>query len=281
MQQLGIYVDEAHHVFGNNLAQDLMTSNKSTSLRLTINELAANLQKAGTKVVGCYNYTGTPYVGSRLLPEVVYAYGLREAIDNKYLKQVWVNGYTNIKDDTKTFVKVAIAEFRKRYEGQRFEGMLPKMAFFASSIDELQTELKPALEAVLADLGISTEKILVNVGDDKITSSDDIRAFKLLDTPQSEKQFILLVNKGKEGWNCRSLFAVALHRQPKSKVFVLQATMRCLRTIGDTQETGLVFLSDDNKAILDNELQDNFNLSLSDLTAAGDKSDIAPIISRT
>jgi len=129
LQQLGIYVDEAHHVFGNNLAQDLQTTNKATSLRITINELAANLQKAGTKVVGCYNYTGTPYVGSRLLPEVVYAYGLREAIDNKYLKQVWVNGYTNIKDDTKAFVKIAIDEFRSRYEGKRFEDMLPKMLF--------------------------------------------------------------------------------------------------------------------------------------------------------
>jgi hypothetical protein len=93
------------------------------------------------------------------------------------------------------------------------------------------------------------------VGDSKITTNDDIREFNRLDTEGSEKQFILLVNKGREGWNCRSLFGVGLFREPKSKVFVLQATMRCLRAIGQAQHTGHVFLSDDNLKTLNDELQ--------------------------
>jgi hypothetical protein len=40
---------------------------------------------------------------------------------------------------------------------------------------------------------------------------------------------------------------VGLFREPKSKVFGLQATMRCLRAIGQAQHTGHVFLSDDNR----------------------------------
>ena len=119
-------------------------------------------------------------------------------------------------------------------------------------------------------MDIPTSKILVNVGDSSITTNDDLREFNNLDKPYSDKQFILLVNKGKEGWNCRSLFGVALHRVPKSKVFVLQATMRCLRSIGPTQETGQVFLSDENVRILDAELQENFHMSLDDLKNAGD-----------
>ncbi len=270
LKQLGIYVDEAHHVFGNALAQDFGLKNTSTSLRVTINELAENLKEAGTNVVGCYNYTGTPYVGSRLLPEVVYAYGLREAINNKYLKKVDIKGFENIKDQTLAFVRLAITEFWDKNKDVRYENMLPKIAFFASSIEELQTELRPAVEKVLSDLNISTEKILVNVGDSSITSNDDIREFKNLDTPSSEKQFILLVNKGKEGWNCRSLFGVALHREPKSKVFVLQATMRCLRSIVPVQQTGQVFLSDENIRILDAELQENFKMTLDDLKSSAD-----------
>ena len=74
----------------------------------------------------------------------------------------------------------------------------------------------------------------------------------------SEKQFILLVNKGREGWNCRSLFGVGLFREPKSRVFVLQATMRCLRSIGEAQHTGHVFLSNDNLEILNEELAAEF-----------------------
>lgn len=273
LKQLGIYVDEAHHVFGNALAQDFGLKASTTSLRFTINELAENLKIAGTTVVGCYNYTGTPYVGSRLLPEVVYAYGLRDAINNKYLKKVDIRAFENIKDQTLAFVRLAVNEFWKENRGKRFERLLPKIAFFASSIEELQRELRPAVEQVLSELNISTDKILVNVGDSSITTNDDIREFRNLDTPSSEKQFILLVNKGKEGWNCRSLFGVALHREPKSKIFVLQATMRCLRSIGDIQETGQIFLSDENIRILDAELQENFKLSVDDLSNAGDKSE--------
>lgn len=107
-------------------------------------------------------------------------------------------------------------------------------------------------------MGIPLDKILVNVGDEKITKSEDIRDFNNLDivgTAGSKKQFILLVNKGREGWNCRSLFSVALFRSPKSKVFVLQATMRCLRKITDEQLTATVYLSKENMDILDDELK--------------------------
>jgi len=165
----------------------------------------------------------------------------------------------------------AILEFWKHFGEKRYEGMLPKMAIFATTIEELTKEVRPIVEDILAELDISLDKILVNVGDDKITSNDDLREFKNLDTPHSNKQFILLVNKGKEGWNCRSLFCVTLHRQPDSRVFVLQATMRCLRSIGEVQETALVYLSKENVEILDKELQENFKITLEDMKNAGDQ----------
>lgn len=277
LKQLGVYVDEAHHVFGSKLSEDLMTSSKATSLRVTINELAANLAKAGSQVVACYNFTGTPYVGNRLLPEVVYSYGLREAIDNCYLKKTDPLAFANIKDNTLAFCRQSIKDFWTKIGQVRVEGMLPKMAFFASTIDELQNELRPAVEKVLVELNIPISKILVNVGDDKITTNDDLREFKNLDNPASDKQFILLVNKGKEGWNCRSLFSVAMHREPKSTVFVLQAAMRCLRQIGDIQHTALLYLSEENVKILDAELQSNFNMTLDVMTAAGEKSKVAQV----
>ncbi|PSB25352.1 TnsA endonuclease N-terminal domain-containing protein [Stenomitos frigidus] len=264
--QLGIYIDEAHHAFGNQLANDMGIKPTATSLRKTVDELAASLERSGTHVVACYNYTGTPYVGKEVLPEVVYAYGLKEAIDKGFLKKVRINGYSNTR--TGEFVELAIANFLQHNANQRHEGMLPKMAFFAATIDELQGELKPAVEAALAKHNIPTSTILINVGDPKLTSNDDIRDFNRLDTAESEKQFILLVNKGREGWNCRSLFGVALFRQPKSKIFVLQATMRCLRAIGDAQETGYVYLSEDNQNILDAELQQNFRISLQEMQEA-------------
>ncbi|MGI4813519.1 MAG: TnsA endonuclease N-terminal domain-containing protein [Janthinobacterium lividum] len=269
LEQLGIYVDEAHHAFGKALAKDMGVGTKEsdTSLRTTIDRLAASLVKAGTRVVSCYNYTGTPYVGREVLPEVVYAYGLKEAIENGYLKKVLLHSYS--KTRTGEFVEIAVDTFLNEVGELRPEGLLPKLAFFATTIDELTNELKPALEGILLKRGIPTSRILVNVGDSKLTTNDDMREFIRLDTPSSEKQFILLVNKGREGWNCRSLFGVGLFREPKSKIFVLQATMRCLRAIGDAQHVGQVFLSNENKAILNEELEQNFHISVDDLQKSG------------
>lgn len=265
LEQLGIYVDEAHHAFGKTLAKDMGIGTKETdtSLRTTIDILAASLSAKGTRVVACYNYTGTPYVGREVLPEVVYAYGLKDAINKGYLKKVTLHGYANTRTDE--FIDIAVETFLKESGDLRPEGMLPKLAFFATTIDELTGELKPALERALIKNGIPTSRILINVGDDKLTTNDDIREFNRLDTENSEKQFILLVNKGREGWNCRSLFGVGLFREPKSKIFVLQATMRCLRAVGEGQHTGHVFLSNDNLNTLNDELQQNFRISAEEL----------------
>jgi hypothetical protein len=198
-----------------------------------------------------------------VLPEVVYAYGLKDAIEHKFLKEPELNAYKNVHSEE--FIHQIITHFWKHHQGKRYEGLLPKLAIFASQIEELQSEVKPGVEKVLDQLNIPLNKILVNVGDLKCTTNDEIREFNKLDTPESDKQFILLVNKGREGWNCHSLFGCALYRKPKSKIFVLQATMRCLRSIGDVQETGRIYLSEENYQILDDELQQNFRVTVEEI----------------
>ena len=265
LEQLGIYVDEAHHLFGGDLQKSM------NSLRLTINELAAALKESGTRVVACYNYTGTPYLENTVLPEVVYSYGLKEAIANKYLKDVDIKGYDNVKSET--FLKTVIEDFWNTYGGNTYEGLPPKLAIFGATIEEVVNEIRPAVEKVLSELGIPLDKILVNTGDTTVTKDNDIKAFNDLDvvgTIGSQKQFILLCNKGREGWNCRSLFGVALFRSPKSTIFVLQATMRCLRQITDNQQKAIVRLSKENMDILDAELAKNFRVSISEISNSGD-----------
>lgn len=78
------------------------------------------------------------------------------------------------------------------------------------------------------------------------------------------KYVMKLVEKGREGWNCRSLLGIALFRSPKSKVFVLQATMRCLRQLTKEQLKATIFLSKENYDTLDDELRKNYNMEISD-----------------
>ena len=262
LPQLGVYVDEAHHLFGADLEKQIRSSGANkTSLRDTINLLAAN-----TSIVACYNYTGTPYVKNQLLPEVVYAYGLRESIWNGYLKDADPIGFENVKSDE--FLNATVTKFWQKYGGRIYDNLNPKLAIYAANVEEAVNEVVPALEEILIRLEIPTTSILLNVGDSKYTKDEDIRNFNNLDVPGSEgneKQFVVLVEKGKEGWNCRSLFGVALYRSPKSKIFVLQATMRCLRAITDERLTATVFLSKENYDTLDDELHKNFNMEISDI----------------
>ena len=261
LPQLGVYVDEAHHLFGANLEKELRSGGANkTSLRNTINMLAAS-----TSIVACYNYTGTPYVNKQVLPEVVYAYGLNESIAHGYLKDADPIGFENVKNEE--FLRTSIMKFWERYGDKTYEGLLPKLAIFAANVKEATDVVRPVVEKVLSELGIPLSSILVNTGDPSVTKDEDIKNFNNLDvigTEGSKKQFIILVEKGREGWNCRSLLGIALFRSPSSKVFVLQATMRCLRQLTKQQLKATIFLSKENYDTLDDELRKNYNMELSD-----------------
>ncbi len=268
LPQLGVYVDEAHHLFGANLEKELRSGGANkTTLRNTINLLAAR-----TSIVACYNYTGTPYVNNQVLPEVVYAYGLNESISRGFLKDADPIGFENVKNEE--FLRTAITMFWERYGGKTYEGLAPKLAIFAAGVQEATDVVRPTVEKVLSELGISFSTILVNTGDSTVTRDEDIRNFNNLDvvgTEGSRKQFIILVEKGREGWNCRSLLGIALFRSPKSKIFVLQATMRCLRKLTDEQLKATVFLSKENYDTLNDELKKNYNMEISDFGKSSSK----------
>jgi len=262
LPQLGVYVDEAHHLFGANLEKVLRSgSGNKTTLRNTINMLAE-----ATSIVACYNYTGTPYVNKQVLPEVVYAYGLNESIVNGFLKDADPIGFDNVKNEE--FINKVITMFWERYGGKTYEGLPPKLAIFAAGVTEATDVVRPMVEKVLSQLNIPLNTILVNTGDSTVTKDDDIHNFNNLDvigTEGSKKQFIILVEKGREGWNCRSLLGIALFRSPSSKIFVLQATMRCLRKLTDEQLMASVFLSKENYDTLNDELKKNYDMEITEL----------------
>jgi hypothetical protein len=263
---IGIYVDEAHHVFGKALDKELFSADKENSLRKTINMLVEAENHTESPVVACYNYTGTPYVDNRVLPDVAYSFGLAESIAQGFLKDADVEGFRIVKD--KDFLNGVINRFFDKHNGKTYEGLLPKLAIFAANIEEIKKKIRPWVEQILSDRNIPLNTILINVNDDSLTKDEDIRHFNELDVPETEgskKQVIILCEKGREGWNCRSLFGVALFRNPNSNVFVLQSTMRCLRQITNTQQKANVYLSEDNYKILDDELKKNFNIEISDV----------------
>jgi superfamily II DNA or RNA helicase len=254
LENLSIIVDEAHHSYGSKGKDSLEKTLKSSR------ETIAHINEEGkTPLVNVVNLTGTPYVNNKLINDVVYHFGLKQGIESGILKQVNFLEYENVKNEA--FVEQVIEEFVERYSGIKLEGKLPKIAFYASNIEDLQANLRPALEKILAEKGISTRKILEFHTEKEENKSD----FLKLDTEESDKQFILLVGKGTEGWNVRSLVATALFRKPSSSIFVLQSSTRCMRSIGDNSVRATIFLSQENAQILDKELENNFGVRRADL----------------
>lgn len=254
LTDLVIFVDEAHHSYGKTLEGTL----KKT--RQTINYLHGN-----TPLVGVANFTGTPYVNNKMVADVVYHFGLKQGIEKGILKQVRFFEYSKV--NTEKFIEDVIDKFWSEYGENRLEGRLPKIAFYSASIDNLQKDLRPKLEKILVKRKIAIDKIL----EYHTEAEQNKDEFIIVDTIDSRKQFILLVGKGTEGWNCRSLIACALYRRPRSAIFVLQSSTRCLRSIGDNSMLASIFLSEENYRILDKELRNNFATDIEELSAQDQK----------
>ncbi len=249
LSSLQIFVDEAHHSYGTSLEGDLK------KVRQTIDYLHES-----TPLVSVVNLTGTPYVNNKMIADVVYHFGLKQGIEKGILKKIKIFDYGTVKSEK--FLEEVVEVFITEYGTKRLEGRLPKIAFYASNIKDLQDNLKPKLEKILATREISLDTILEYHTEAEGNAND----FKALDTIDSNKQFILLVGKGTEGWNCRSLVSVALYKKPKSNILVLQSTTRCLRAIGKNDTVARVFLAKETASILDRELKKNFNSSIADLS---------------
>jgi hypothetical protein len=144
LSNLAIFVDEAHHSYGTNLDNTL----KKT--RQTIKYLN---EEAQTPLINVVNFTGTPYVNNKLISDVVYYFGLKQGIEEGILKRVSFVEYENVKSED--FVLEVVNVFTDRYKGLKLEGKLPKIAFYSSSIEDLQQNLRPSLEKILSKKGIS------------------------------------------------------------------------------------------------------------------------------
>lgn len=270
LPHLGVFSDEAHHTYGQNLLgkwrEDRETGERVfreagiKKVRLTVDYLSEN-----TNLICVINTTGTPYFQKQPLRDVVIWYGLSEGIREGILKDVEDNIYAYTFDDRDAaeLVREIITDFFEHYGDHALpDGAPAKIALYFPKTDDL-AELRPHVEAALAEVGESPAIVLRNTSK---STKQEVDAFNRLNEPSSPHRVILLVNKGTEGWNCPSLFASALVRKLKSSNnFVLQAATRCLRQVPGNGRPARIYLTMDNRGVLDRQLRETYGESLSDL----------------
>lgn len=259
LPHLAVFSDEAHHTYGQALGTELKR------VRQTVDYLAAN----SPNLIAVVNTTGTPYFQRQPLKDVVVWYGLSQGIEDGILKEVRggnIQAFPVERDRAPDFVRHVVTDFMTEYRDVALpDGAPAKLAIYFPQTDDLE-ELRPVVELALADLGLPPTMVLTHTSRSGV---DSLAAFNRLNDPRSEHRVILLVNIGTEGWNCPSLFATALARKlTSSNNFVLQAASRCLRQVPGNDRSARIYLSAENRATLDRQLQETYGERIADLDRA-------------
>ncbi|MBI4727571.1 DEAD/DEAH box helicase family protein [candidate division TA06 bacterium] len=266
---LGVFLDEVHHTYKASDSDEKKLRN------------AVNILNQHKKVVSAIGLSGTPYVKNQVIQkdltirlnqiqDIVYHYSLADGI-GKFLKIPIVNGVKEVKE--KAFINEALNEFFKSHDITYYDKTKSKIAFYCPSIKTLNENILPVVQEWYQKNRPGKEEEIFRYysevkKEDKIYKlpKESLAIFNNLDKSYSKKRVVLLVAVGAEGWDCRSLTAVALPRLKTTKNFVLQTTCRCLREVKDaSKETALIFLEENNYNTLDHELKENYNLSIADL----------------
>jgi hypothetical protein len=255
LPKLAVFSDEAHHTYGQAMEADLKKVRKTVDY--LHNPYSDDKARAAheTQLVCVVNTTGTPFFQKQPLRDVVIWYGLSEGIRDSILKEIKDNVYgIDFQGNEKEYLSFVVEDFFKSYGDVYLpDGTPAKLAIFFPQTDDV-AELRPIIETTLTTIGLSPALILEH--HTKKESKADFDRFKSKDSPQ---RVALLVDRGVEGWNVPALFACALARQLKSSNnFVLQAASRCLRQVAGNTASARIYLSLENKNVLDKQLQETY-----------------------
>ncbi len=266
---LAILIDEVHHAATDDI-----------KLRQVVNYWHSK----GT-VTNVLGFSGTPYLAKpekidlnekntlkiTQITNTVFYYPLLKAVQS-FLKKPLVKVEKGEKVQTLDIIRTGVKAFYEQFGKTIYaDGTCAKLAIYCSHIEKLEEIVYPFL---LSEMQIKPEEILkYHQGNKKYTIRKEAQSeFLALDTPFSTKKVILLVQIGKEGWDCRSLTGVILSQKGDCPTnMVLQTACRCLRQnlypegTKIPEKTALICLNEDNEKSLDKQLKDEQQISLAEL----------------
>lgn len=281
LPSLSIFIDEVHHAVSDEI-----------KLRAVVSKWAKN--NTVNSVIG---FSGTPYlekaekvkisndlaVGTAEIANIAYYYPLIDGVGN-FLKRPVVK-IAEIADSTR-IVENGIRLFFDTYKDTIYEGGLSaKLGIYCGTIEKLEEVVYPLVSRITAEYGISADAILkFHKGNKQYPQpADSQMQFDILDKSFSKIRVVLLVQIGKEGWDCKSLTGIILSQEgdcPKN--MVLQTSCRCLRqVVKGSPETALIYLNDSNAEKLNAQLLQQHHISLKEFSEANNEKTVLRRYDRT
>lgn len=150
--------------------------------------------------------------------------------------------------------------------------MTSKLGIYCGTIEKLEEAVYPLVTRIVAEYGLSTDTILkFHKGNKQYKMpADSQMQFDILDKSISKIRIVLLVQIGKEGWDCRSLTGIILSQEGDCPTnMVLQTSCRCLRQVNkNNPETALIYLNESNADKLNMQLERQHHISLKEFSSA-------------
>lgn len=107
------------------------------------------------------------------------------------------------------------------------------MAIYCGQIETLEETVYPIVAEIVASYGLNPTDVILKYheGNKQFAKPEGSETvFASLDTTLSKTRIVLLVQIGKEGWDCKSLTGVILPQKGVCPTnMVLQTSCRCLR----------------------------------------------------
>lgn len=271
LPSLSIFIDEVHHAVSDEI-----------KLRAVVTKWAQN--HPVNSVIG---FSGTPYlekaekikitdnlaVGTSEITNIVYYYPLIDGVGN-FLKRPVVK-IAEIADSSR-IIENGVRFFFDTYKDTVYDGGLcAKLGIYCGTIEKLEEVVYPLVARIVAEYGIAGDAILkFHKGNKQYPQpADSQMQFDILDKSISKIRVVLLVQIGKEGWDCKSLTGIILSQEgdcPKN--MVLQTSCRCLRqVVKGSPETALIYLNDSNADKLNAQLLQQHHISLKEFSEANNK----------
>lgn len=264
---LSILIDEVHHVASSN-------DDSEAKLRTVVNKWTQN--STITTVLG---FSGTPYLDKKEtvkitdnqtfktteMSNIVDYYPLANGIGN-FLKVPKI-----IKSDSNNrteIVENGVRKFFELYKDTVYNnGTCAKLGIYCGSIETLEDVIYPLVSQICTEFGFNADDAVLKFhdGNKKYAEPANARSeFAALDKPFSKKRIVLLVQIGKEGWDCKSLTGIILSQEKDCpQKMVLQTSCRCLREVSAAKnEDALIYLNVQNYKYLDEQLQKQQHITI-------------------
>ncbi len=216
--------DEAHHFIN-------ATAHASRTEDEEMLEWAKFLRNPEYNFAFILNSSGTPYKGDNYFKDVIYRYPIRQAIEDRIVKDI---NYLE-KDESKGWKQKFKAIYRNHIENKKKYPKVKKhiTIFVTNKISETDKIADQIQDFLRIEEGISAEEAKKKVL--PITSSqkheENRESLKTVDEPENPVEWVVSVSMLTEGWDVNNVFQIVPHedRAFNSKLLIAQVLGRGLR----------------------------------------------------